>query len=346
MTSKVSLRTVEEGDVYSTVKDAMTLVNWKGSIHKGAHVVVKPNVCWDKLLPGCQTSPIVLKSVITILRDHVSSVTIVESDSVVNSAEKGFELTRIKDVAEATGSELVNLSKEERFEKVRLEEPLFFTSGSIDVPKCIHDADHLITVPVMKTHVLTTVSGALKNQYGCLRKIRYTYHLNVDDVIVDINMALRPDLAVMDATIAMEGEGPNLGKPRKFGAILASKDMVAMDSIEATLMGFDPMEIQHITKASQRGLGNVDKDAITVLGEEVRSLEQRFEPAHGTGIVSRLNLWTLGNSILKPIVYDTPLFQIFRGGTVLYNDSWYFLKGRKYLKEILKDDVYGRQWRK
>jgi uncharacterized protein (DUF362 family) len=80
----------------------------------------------------------------------------------------------------------------------------------------------------------------------------------LDDLIVDCNLAMRPALSLVDANLIMEGNyGPTYGSPRRFGLLIASKDIVAADSLCAKFFGFNPKSISYIKKASEKKLGDM-----------------------------------------------------------------------------------------
>ena len=155
---------------------------------------------------------------------------------MLEDIEKAFARSGMAEVCRRTGARWVNMS---RAETVRVEAPENAVLKELDVPRILREAV-LITVPVMKTHGKTVITGALKNQFGCLSKARHTYHLVLDDVLADLNRVVRPAFAVMDGTIGLEGNGPKSGRPRVADLILASQDPVALDTVQALCMGLDP----------------------------------------------------------------------------------------------------------
>src|ERR1017187_2381543 len=158
------------------------------------------------------------------------------------------------DVCRRTGATWLNLSNERT---VRVDRPDNVVLKRIDVPWVLRDT-LLITVPVMKTHAKTGLTGALKNQWGCLSKMRHEYHLVLDDALADLNSVVRPHLSLMDATIGLEGNGPKSGHPRVADRILCSTDPVALDTVQAQIMGLDPAAIRHLGLCAARGIGTND----------------------------------------------------------------------------------------
>ncbi len=149
-----------------------------------------------------------------------------------------------------------------------------FTLGSAVV-----ETDVLITLPKFKTHGLMMFTGAVKNLFGCIPGLeKAQYHLKVPDradfgsMLVDLMLACKPTLALMDAVVGMEGEGPAGGTPRQVGAVIASADCLALDVIASSMAGLDPMEVYSNKAASLRGIGPSSADEVEVVGEDWHAL--------------------------------------------------------------------------
>ena len=90
---------------------------------------------------------------------------------------------------------------------------------------------------------------------------------------------LMPDVAVIDAFEAMEGEGPgSCGTPVDLRAAVAGTDPVACDAVMAFIMGFDPLDIGYLTLMDERGLGVADMDKIDIAGEDPSLLARKCKP--------------------------------------------------------------------
>jgi uncharacterized protein (DUF362 family)/Pyruvate/2-oxoacid:ferredoxin oxidoreductase delta subunit len=138
------------------------------------------------------------------------------------------------------------------------------------------DASAIVNLPRMKTHGLTTMTGALKNLFGVVpgnRKMEF--HLTCPDVesfssmLVDLNLLIRPKLVVMDAIRAMEGNGPGSGSLVDIGLLLFSHDPVAVDAVCCRLMGVDPLSVDHIRMAHERDVGTADISSMDLRGESL-----------------------------------------------------------------------------
>jgi uncharacterized protein (DUF362 family) len=151
----------------------------------------------------------------------------------------------------------------------------------IRFPRAMVEADLLVNIPKAKTHFLAGVTVGMKNLFGCIRyEDRKKYHRDVDlvSVLADILKALSPGLTVVDAVQAMEGFGPHGGTAVDLGLVIAGTDTVAVDTVGAYLMGFEPGEFGFLQVAQRLGLGSIDMTGIRVVGEEVDKVRKSFLP--------------------------------------------------------------------
>lgn len=143
--------------------------------------------------------------------------------------------------------------------------------------KGLLQADAIVSLPKLKAHALTRMTGAVKNQFGCVPGfLKAEFHARLGDVerftqmLVDLNRCIRPRLFIMDAIVAMEGNGPSSGDPRKVGAILLSQDPVALDAIACRLVNLDPALVPTNRVGQQAGLGTFED--IELAGDPVTPL--------------------------------------------------------------------------
>ncbi len=337
--SIVSVVKVEK-DVLTSVKEAMELAEWKKYIPEGSKVALKPNLCWDLFLPGAQTSPWVFEGIVLTVRDWVSEIIVVESNQITVDANKALKRTGLESVCKKYGLKFLNLSRGE-FRRVRLENGLVLEE--VDLPVGLFDY-LLVTIPVLKTHGTTVITGALKNQWGCLRELRHNYHLVVDEAIADLNSVIRPNFCVMDGTIGMEGSGPKTGIPKELDLILASADPVALDTVAARLMGFDSSMIPHISLSAKRGIGTDDLKKIKIVGIDALKMNFHFRQPKQNFMV-RME-FALRKSRFRKIAFESPLLGMLGFGAKIWNGLWYLLIGRRYRNAILKNSWYGAQWKR
>jgi len=155
--------------------------------------------------------------------------------------------------------------------------------------------------------------------------------------------------ATMDGTTAGSGPGPRTVVPHDKHVILASADQVAIDSVAATLMGFDWKKLPCIALAHERGLGIGDPAEIEIVGDVEAARENwKFEVgvnfATGTG---RLFWHDTPLKYLQKLFFHTPLVNVFIFASETYHDRiWYATKGKRVVNRWLKDSPWGRMFEK
>ena len=274
-----SISIVRGKDPSSMVTHAVDLLGGLANFVKsGQHVFIKPNVCGGVPgKPGSFTNLSVIATVIRLCRELNATIMVGEADSCMYTADVMLPELGIHAIAAENGAEVVHLSHGEMIE---LESSEGFVLPKFRVHKAVAEADVIIAIPVMKTHISTTVTLGMKTIFGLLpEKKKSRYHPKLDHVLVDVMSALPPQLTIIDATTAMEGEGPFKGDPVELGVILAGNNVVSTDACGATVMGFDPAAIDHLRIASEQGLGTIDVDDMDLHGESLEAVKRSFVPA-------------------------------------------------------------------
>ena len=177
--------------------------------------------------------------------------------------------------------------------------------GTIAVSSLVVNADRVISMPVLKTHQWTQLTLSLKcflgttplARYGALpdgTRSRINLHLaaaGIEQVFLDIVAAVKPDLAIIDASIGIEGDGPSAGSNGKGGKtvdmkdrlgawlLLAGRDPVAVDATAARVISHDVSQIRQLNMAYAQGLGETREEAIELVGERLDSLRVDWLPA-------------------------------------------------------------------
>jgi len=143
---------------------------------------------------------------------------------------------------------------------------------SFRIARGIVEADGVVSIPKMKTHGLMKITGAFKNSFGCLPGFQKSeYHLrfrNREDfarMLIDLDAIVAPRLYIMDGVVAMEGEGPRSGDPKKMNVIIIGTDPVAVDTVFARLVNINPRlvpclaEAEKIYSEAQKATENIIK---------------------------------------------------------------------------------------
>jgi uncharacterized protein (DUF362 family)/Pyruvate/2-oxoacid:ferredoxin oxidoreductase delta subunit len=148
-----------------------------------------------------------------------------------------------------------------------------------EIARAVHEADVVINLPKLKTHGMMTVTGAVKNLFGCIpgrRKVQWHFNTGVNRdafarMLVELCALIGPRLTIMDAILGMEGNGPGSGDPRHIGLILGGIDPVSVDVVSGTVIGADPGLLYIIRAAAQAGIGETRLDRIDVRGESLQT---------------------------------------------------------------------------
>ncbi|TXT57899.1 MAG: hypothetical protein BAJATHORv1_10607 [Candidatus Thorarchaeota archaeon] len=243
-------------------------------------VLIKPNICTISDGTGYSVSDIkLIEALVQVLFEWDSSLSIriVESDSQSKYADKAFEKFGYTELVEKINDKgqdlkLVNLSKSELVETNF--EGRYFKHAKL--PKELVEPHYFITVPVAKTHYLTWITGALKNQFGLLpEKNQASFHKKIIEIVIDFNRLVQPELCIIDARIGVEGwNGP---KTHEIGVLILGHRPVSVDSVMAQLMCFEPEKIEHLVESSKHNLGSLSPE---IVGESLESVKIEFSSPH------------------------------------------------------------------
>ncbi|MHB8903306.1 MAG: DUF362 domain-containing protein, partial [Thermoguttaceae bacterium] len=240
---------------------------------RGKRVLLKPNAGRvASSSSGIVTHRDVVAAAIDAMVEAGADVAVGESPIAGVKAFEAFEAAGIAEVAEARGCPLLDLDRR-RFVEVELPEGRAIRS--LRVCEDLYDFDVVVSIPVMKMHMHTGATLAVKNMKGCLwRRSKVELHMlppmegidarPIDVAIADMSGVLRPHLAILDGTVGMEGLGPSAGVPRKLGVVIAGIDAFAADAVACRLMGTRAESIAHLRIGADRGYGTIDLERIVV----------------------------------------------------------------------------------
>jgi uncharacterized protein (DUF362 family) len=154
--------------------------------------------------------------------------------------------------------------------------------GEMFLPVELLKSDFIVSLPKLKTHHWAGMTASMKNVFGVVPGAVYGWPKNllhvrgIDNSVLDLNATVRPAFTIVDAVVAMEGDGPIMGVPRNTGFLAMGSDLVAVDSTCARIIGLDPMKIPYLASAS-RFLGNADVNRIDQRGEKPERYGTRFD---------------------------------------------------------------------
>ena len=227
----------------------------------GDKVLLKPNLLsFHKPEEGVTTHPAVVRAVVQIVQEAGAQVIIADSPGgaipyTKDSLKKLYEITDITQIATETEA-FLNYNTEWE----SLPHPEGKLIKILDVIKPVLEADCIINLPKLKTHLFTTLTLATKNLFGVVPGLlKVGYHAKIKEVIrfsemlLDILTFVKPVLTVMDGIVAMEGDGPASGSPYDLGLIIAGADTLCVDSIACGIIGLDPKKLPVVERAVERG---------------------------------------------------------------------------------------------
>jgi len=349
MTSRVAILKTMPETVLNDYGRLLHLANYEEYLLKANHTALKINISWHHFYPACSTTPWQLEGVIkALLADGYKKELIhaCHNRTVVVSAKKGEIANKHKPIIERYGLRNIHLYEGEEWviyepKGKMLVLPEIFPEG-IKIPKRMI-GENIIHLPTMKTHVFTTMTGAMKNAFGgLLHEKRHWTHSVIHETLVDL-LTIQKEIhsgifAVMDGTFAGDGPGPRCMVPHVKNYILASGDPVAIDAVAAKIMGFDPMSIKFIRLAHEAGLGCGDLMEIEIVGEDVSDVNFGFRANENTFASQgqKLIYWgalkPLEKLLLRTII--TPWSYL---ASRAYHDwYWYPFIGKRRVKKAMK----------
>ena len=240
----------------------------KKFVNPGEVVVVKPNIAWDRTPElAANAHPLVVRQVVELcLEAGAKKVKVL--DYTCDDARKAYNSSGIKAAVEGLKDPraVVEFVDERRFVEVAVQRAKALKKWYFY--KDILEADRFINIPVAKHHSEARLTMCLKNMMGAIGGWRGRIHMGLPQNIADMNLVLRPDLHVLDATRILLRNGPKGGKVEDVevkNLVFAGTDPVALDALGTTLFGLKPTDIGHIVKSHQMGRGEMDLNKIKVI---------------------------------------------------------------------------------
>jgi len=250
-------------------------------LSNGARVLLKPNCLSATHGPdqAVNTRVEVIEVVGNYLHNHHQVDLVIADSSGMGSygkTKRAYTLMGLDQAAMRLKAELVNL---EELELIEIQSPSGRILPKFKATALLDQIDFVVNLPKMKTHILTGITGAIKNCLGLLPgSLKRAVHRiapngqTMSQALVDIFSGIKAKvplaLNLMDGIIAMEGQGPTHGQAKQTAWLLASTDPVALDVTAAAIMGFNPARVLTIVQAAKAGLGIADPSCIELRGAD------------------------------------------------------------------------------
>ncbi|AFA48921.1 DUF362 domain-containing protein [Acetobacterium woodii] len=267
--------------VYEKLKAAIDLLGGIDQfVSPQERILIKPNLLRGKKAEAAVTThPAVFEAMIRLLQEGTYNRL-----SYGDSPGFGAPASAAKESGLAAVASKYEIPLKEFSHGQQIDFFLGIGTKKYDIAQGVLESDAIISLAKMKTHGLTRITGAVKNQFGCVYGLnKGMSHAHYPDVrsfskmLVDLNRYLSPKvrLFVMDGIVAMEGNGPASGKPVPMKVLLVSDDPVALDATFARMINLDPSFLPTLTYGEEMELGYWTAENIELLGEP---LEKFYQP--------------------------------------------------------------------
>ena len=293
----VRCKTYDVDAVKPALEEAVNAVNGLDFVKPGMKIIIKPNlVSFKKPDAAATTHPALLEALVEMLLARGADVTIGDSPGGPHS------LPLLNRVYAATGMD--------RLEKLGAKLNRNMNEKTVDFPEgkvlknftyteYLDEADAIIDFCKLKSHGMLGMSAAVKTLFGTipgLKKPEVHYKFQNDaefaDMLVDLNEYFKPRLAICDAVVGMEGNGPTAGTPRQIGAIIASKSTYYADVVGAELIGMNIDGLPTLQAAYERGFAPSSSKNLRVYGD-IRALtvdDFKAPPVRGLSFMRKGNV--------------------------------------------------------
>jgi len=249
------------------------------SLVRGRRVLIKPNLVRPRSgIPTATTTDIrVIIALLRICRDSgVVNLGFGDKPGIGLSCRGAEKLLGIESFIKEVDAHFVYFDESE---EIWENNPHARLCSNVPIPNVLRDFEVLIDVPKLKLHMHTGISLGIKNLFGLVPEhFRMKYHReDIHRFLVDYLYLVKPDLTLIDGIWALEGQAPICGTPIKdFNTLLASRDVVAADSVGTFLMGMNPKVITMLRMAGSEGLGNNQLENIDIIGPAIEQLRRPF----------------------------------------------------------------------
>lgn len=335
--------------VLDGVQEVMHLAKFEEALPKENKTGLKINISWQTWYPACSSTPWQIEGVIQALQSAgYEDLVGIHNDTVVVDTRVGEFNNKHRFVTDRYHIPCIYLYEEdfEWFEYVPKKRPFLVLDkvypDGVLIPKSLVGIN-IIQLPTIKTHVFTTITGAMKNAFGgLLHRNRHWTHSVIHDTLVDLLMIqqdIHPGLfAVMDGTFAGDGPGPRAMRWHEKDILLASADQVAIDAVSAKLQGFDPMGIRFIRRAHELDMGVGDPSQIQIVGYDIEDENPwNFKQEDTFASLGQKAIYHGPLKPLEKVLLQGPLVPwSYFASNFYHNVFWYPFIGRKRVESALQ----------
>ncbi|MFH0916446.1 MAG: DUF362 domain-containing protein [bacterium] len=265
-------------DVEKMVAEVFSLLGGlENLIRPHSTVVLKPNAGHPAAAEtSVNTNPAVVAAVINeVKKAKPKEIIVAESAAIGCETMNVMGVSGIGAAAEDNGARIVDIKSEKDLINLPIRDARS-NLKRIKLPRFLLEAEHIINLPIFKSHASMVFTCALKNLKGVVQDVTHLqmHQTDLAAAMMDVWSVIRPDLSIADLIRPAEGFGPHTTLPTDFGCLVGSKDPVALDATACRMVGLGLDKVAYFGAAMERGLGKFEQDDIEIRG---RSIEEVFK---------------------------------------------------------------------
>ncbi len=250
---------------------------------KNKKIVIKPNLVEFSIKRPINTDVRLVEALVKfLLESGAREVIIAEGPGHRRDTEAVWEKAGYFDLDRNLGVSLIDLN----YDDLQLVKTVSHKNSLLKklyLPHTILSADHIISVPKMKSHHWVGVTLSLKNMIGIVPGVKYGWPKNIihwngiEKSIMELNATVPTHYTIVDGIMGMEGDGPIMGSPKKVGALVMGDNPLAVDATAARMMGLEPARINYMRVAHASKLGPIKTDDIALTASPIGDFKMDFD---------------------------------------------------------------------
>lgn len=284
-----------DGPLEATIREGLLATGIRPAELKDRRVLLKPNLVEpNRQSPQMTTHPAVIAAAAAVFQSWKARVVVGEAPGHIRDTEMALCDSGVREMLDGERLDFADLNYEETTWVPNLGGASKLKG--FHLPHTVAEADLVVSLPKFKTHHWMGMTGALKNMYGVIPGIRYgwpknvLHHHGIPQTVYDINASLPAMITIVDGILAMEGDGPIMGSPKRMGLIVVGNNASATDATLCRIMDLDPHRIPYLQLAGNR-LGPTSDQMIQQRGDRWQAHATAFE------ILDRPHLQMMRNGV-------------------------------------------------
>lgn len=299
----------EEKTLAALTRALELLGGMESFVQAGERILLKPNLLAPALPEkSVTTHPAVFKAAALLAKEAAAVLSYGDSPGFY-SMEAAAKKCGIQEAASELGIAPGDFSEGREVGYANGRQNKAFT-----IANAVLESDGLISICKLKTHGFQKYTGAVKNQFGCIPGLlKGEFHVKIPDaenfarMLLDLNGCIKPRLYIMDAIMAMEGNGPHGGKPVNLGVMLVSDDPIALDRVACGIINIEPGLVPTVRLGEEMGYGTANMADIELLGDSIDFFTDKSFDIDRTPLLPGKDKWyvkLIGRRLLaKPVIY-------------------------------------------